>query len=51
MIVVMVMFMVMAASTSASSIAEIWAVHQVVAVFFTERARTKIHSILAARIQ
>ena len=48
---IVVMVMATASSTSASSIAEIWAVHQVVAVFFTERARTKIHSILAARIQ
>ena len=48
MIVVMVMA---ASSTITSRIAEIWAVHQVVAVFFTERARTKIHSILATKIQ
>ena len=48
MIVVMVMA---SSSTSTPRITEIWAVHQVVAVSITERARTKIHSILAARIQ
>ena len=48
---IVVMVMATASSTITSRIAEIWAVHQVVAVFFTERTRTKIHSILATKIQ
>ena len=48
---IVVMVMATASSTSTSRIAEIRAVYQVVAVFITERARTKIHSILATKIQ